>query len=121
MIARGLVKSAHDCSEGGVLTAVSEMLIATSGGDRSKMLGCELTCAATDAGVMAFSEGPSRYVLEVTQYGVGDVQTLAAEAGLGGVSVLGTLNSSGKLTWKAAAVELEVEELVRAWRGSLDF
>ena len=121
MIARGLVKSAHDCSVGGVLTAVSEMLIATSGGDRSKMLGCELSCAATDAGVMAFSEGPSRYVLEVTSYAVGDMQTLAAEAGLGGVSVLGTLNSSGKLTWKAAGLELEVEELVRAWRGSLDF
>ncbi|MFN7614323.1 MAG: AIR synthase-related protein, partial [Phycisphaerae bacterium] len=65
LISQDLVASAHDCSEGGVLTAVAEMLIA---GDNPKAarLGAELspTLGKLSAAAFAFGEDHSRYVLE---------------------------------------------------------
>ena len=65
LIADGLVLSAHDCSDGGLLVAAAEMAFA--GG-----IGLELdidavpTTRALDEITIAFAETPSRYLLEVS-------------------------------------------------------
>lgn len=65
-IAAGLVRSAHDPSEGGLLVAVAEMALAGRLGctlelDRVPIVGAERPSAEA----VAFAEDPSRYLLEI--------------------------------------------------------
>ena len=120
LIVSGLVRAAHDCSEGGWLLAVAEMLIATTGGLAGEVRGAEL---APDAGgieafAFAFAENPSRYVLEVRAGDVAKVQ--AAIGGLACVK-LGTITGRGALEWNAGGVKVGVDELAKAWMGTLDW
>lgn len=108
-IAHGLVRSAHDVSDGGVMVAIVEMLIAGTRPDRP--IGFEGTAAINEA--MAFCEGPSRYVLEVEDPSVASRFTTA------GCVALGRLTETGRLVW--AGVDEKVEALAKAWRGTLDW
>ncbi len=112
LIRSGVVRAAHDVSDGGLLVAVAEMLIAGDG------VGAELDFddVHEDGLVAAFSESPSRYVLEIAAEDVGRVMEQ-----LGDVAVIGTLNPSKKLRWKDGSVEESVEQLTRAWMGALDW
>lgn len=108
-IRSGLVRSAHDVSDGGVLVAIAEMLIAGSAPGRA--IGFEGSAPITDE--LAFCEGPSRYVLEVD-----DASALHRFSTVGCV-VLGRLTDSGRLTW--GDVDETVEGLTKAWRTPLDW
>jgi len=126
LIARGLVASAHDCSEGGMLAAVAEMLIA--GDDprgmqaKSRRIGAELSPAlgALSADAFAFSEDHSRYVLEVAAKDVATVMQAASAAGIV-VTQLGTLTDTGELSWSAGDVRVSVDDLAKAWLTPLDW
>ncbi len=64
-IEKGLVASAHDCSEGGLAVALAEMAFAGDLGvdvDLSKLIRSE---KCTRADIALFSESNSRYVLEI--------------------------------------------------------
>jgi phosphoribosylformylglycinamidine synthase subunit PurSL len=130
-IARGLVASAHDCSEGGVLTAVAEMLIAgddpRDAAAGSRRVGAALSPAlATQAGsaltpyTFAFSEDHSRYVLEVAPADVHTIMAACTHAGIAAMP-LGTLNTTGVLAWPAAQLHAEVTALAQAWLAPLDW
>lgn len=112
LISAGLVRSAHDVSDGGVLCAVAEMLIA-HGSLGAKI---DLTAAHADPLVAAFSESPSRYVLEIEAGAKSDV---LAKLQAVGAAVLGELNTSGELSWGLDAAP--VAALATAWRGPLDW
>jgi phosphoribosylformylglycinamidine synthase len=135
-IADGLVASAHDCSDGGMLVAVAEMLIATTSGagaaslndllGRSREnppLGAELTVdpASLEAHELAFSEGPSRYVLEVRPGDVQRVRTVLRDHGGVRATALGTLNAGGRLVWQRADLDHAVRDLADAWLAPLDW
>ena len=105
----GLVRSAHDVSDGGVLVAVAEMLIA--GSTPEQPIGFEGSGPLTEG--LAFSEGPSRYVLEVED------PALAHRFSTAGCVVLGRLTDSGRLRWDG--VDEPVSELSRVWRAPLDW
>src|SRR4030081_678058 len=66
-IGRGLAASAHDCSDGGLLCAVAEMLIAGSTEGTPIGASIDLGAVHADPVVAAFAETPGRYVLEVEQ------------------------------------------------------
>jgi phosphoribosylformylglycinamidine synthase len=143
MIRDGLVASAHDCSEGGVLAAVAEMLIASGSTPKkvaSDTLRSSRTAAAgptplglrvtADIGTLkhhewAFAENPSRFVLEVREADLAKVRTILADFGrsCGGLwhTVVGRLDTSGLLAWDQADVSVPVEDLFRAWHGPLDW
>jgi phosphoribosylformylglycinamidine synthase len=107
-IAEGLVRAAHDCSDGGLLVAAAEMAMA---GD----LGLELEL---DESAGLFSEEPSRYLLAI------EPRKLAAlMARLDGLpcTVLGTFNDSGRLTVAAGQLDVALEALSEAWLASLDW
>jgi phosphoribosylformylglycinamidine synthase subunit PurSL len=146
MVKDGLVVSAHDCSEGGVLTAAAEMLIASgatpdashqslgsilaadrSGPTAPPALGLTITA---DPGLLephewAFAENPSRYVLEVREAELPKVRTILTDFGrpAGGLwhSVVGRLDTSARLVWATADLDVPVEDLARAWRSPLDW
>jgi phosphoribosylformylglycinamidine synthase len=121
-IADGLIASAHDCSEGGMLVAVAEMLIATTGSERGAAMGAELTIADGLAHEQtAFAETPSRYILEIRPDNLAKVREVLRDFGGIQLNVLGTLNASGKLTWATAGLDLSVEELAQAWLTPLNW
>jgi phosphoribosylformylglycinamidine synthase len=108
-ISKGLVRSAHDVSDGGVMVTIAEMLIAGSRPDRP--IGFQGSAAVNEA--MAFCEGPSRYVLEV------DDPSMVGRFTTAGCVVLGRLTDSGRLIW--TDTDEPVEDLAKAWRGTLDW
>jgi phosphoribosylformylglycinamidine synthase len=121
LIREGGVRSAHDCSEGGMLAAVAEMLIATGGG-RTETLGFAFASGLSplDPSTLAFSENPSRYVLEIEPQSEEAVRAAFASVGLHCLT-LGTLDRTGRLRWADASLDVPVERLARAWREPLDW
>jgi phosphoribosylformylglycinamidine synthase len=110
VIGRGMVAAAHDVSDGGVVCAVAEMLIAGST-ERTK-LGAKVDVGSAAA---AFGEGPSRYVLEVE---AGKVEAVKKELGVECV-VIGEVDGSGEM--KVNGERVGVEEMAKAWLGTLDW
>ena len=102
-IARGVVRSAHDASEGGVAVAAAEMAI---GAGPASGLGVALEPAGV---VDLFGEAASRYLLEVAD--AGDV---GASDGVR-ITKLGTITDDGRLTLGGPTVP--VADARAAWRG----
>ncbi len=123
LITKGLVQSAHDCSEGGTLVALAEMLIAGHSPHApigAKIEGALSASSGDHLAIAAFAESPSRYLLEVTPTDEASVTKLLASSGIP-VARAATLNASGSLTCQAAAVNEPVDDLTKAWRGTLDW
>jgi len=99
-ILQGLVISAHDCSEGGLLLAAAEM--AFGGG-----FGVELQL---EDEALCFSETPSRYILEVQKDKLDQLQQL-----LGDIhhEVIGTFNETNNVTLGESS--WTIEDLRQAW------
>ncbi|MGD9690132.1 MAG: AIR synthase-related protein [Phycisphaerales bacterium] len=124
LIARGLVRAAHDCSDGGLAVAVAEMLIAGSTPDRP--IGAEInlgsipfrgqgTCSQVAA---LFAETPSRYLLEIRPQDLSAAESLLASVPH---ATIGRLNDSGRLDAPLADIRAGVDELTAAWRATLDW
>lgn len=118
LIATGLVRSAHDVSDGGLLCAVAEMLIA--GSTAKKPLGATLKFDAVhaDPTAAAFSESPCRYLLEIAPEQAKEVQAKLAAGGATNL-IIGTLDESGRL--KASSLDAGVEDLAKTWLAPLDW
>jgi phosphoribosylformylglycinamidine synthase len=88
-ISRGLVRSCHDLSEGGVAVALAEMAIAGGIGARVSLrdVPCE-DDAAHDA-VLLFSESPTRFLLEVPPRYYAALADLVGELPLGRLGEVG--------------------------------
>ncbi len=110
LIKAGLVKAAHDISDGGVLCAIAEMLIAGSTNDQPLgFAGIGKLDATT-----AFDESPSCYVLEVE-----NPEALKAALGSIPMRTLGTITDTGSLDW--GTLGASVADLTAAWRSTLDW
>jgi phosphoribosylformylglycinamidine synthase len=112
------VLSCHDISDGGLLVAVAEMCIGSGLG------------ASLDASKLSelFVEGNGRYVIEVPAQGVEQLQSImnrhgAAAEVIGRVSATPRLDVSCSTPSRSTRYELDVgvDELTRAWRGTLDW
>jgi phosphoribosylformylglycinamidine synthase len=123
-IGAGLVRSAHDCAEGGLAVALAECCIGSGveGGALTAapppFLGAALTvpAGAPRADVTLFGEGPSRVIVTCAP---GDADALTALAAGLPVSVLGTV-AGDRLQVAiagAAAIDLPVAELHRAYES----
>jgi phosphoribosylformylglycinamidine synthase len=64
-IAKGLVVSCHDCSEGGVAVALAEMAFAGGLGVEADLRGLPKSKDAWRTDTQLFSESNSRYIVEV--------------------------------------------------------
>ncbi len=124
LIRDGLVRSAHDCSDGGALVALAEMLIAGSTPEQPLGASVDLSRMPKIAGdsltpiTAAFSETPGRYLLEIAK---SDIQQISSKLGNIPWSVVAELNASGRLAWAAARVDEPVENLAQSWLGTLDW
>ena len=109
LIERGVVRAAHDVSDGGLLCGVAEMLIGAGGA-----LGARLEIEDFDAAAL-FGESPSRYLIEVAPPDLAD-----AFATLSGTSAvrIGALDTTARL--HANRLDVGVDELHRAWTTAHD-
>jgi phosphoribosylformylglycinamidine synthase len=103
-IAAGKAAAVHDCSDGGLLTALAEMCIASG-----------LGFAADGEPSDAFAEFPGQYVVEA-RAGVDPTKSFGGETM---AAKLGTVALEPIL--KLPGIQITVTDLTAAWRGTLDW
>ncbi len=110
-ITTGCVRSAHDCSEGGLLIAAAEMAFA---GDLGLKLDLMMQPIAGEVDLLArcFAETPSRYLLEVERGRMDDLDRALRGVPFG---VIGEFNDSGRFTLADGEIDLDIAELREAW------
>ncbi len=114
----GLLRSAHDCSDGGLAVAVAESCFSSL---NRGAVGAEIDLTGTlPARARLFSESPSRIILSFDEAALGQMEEIAARAGCP-LTILGRTGGD-RLIIKAdgeEVVNLGVAELETAWRTSL--
>ncbi len=107
LVREGMVQSAHDCSDGGLLVAVAEGCIA--GG-----VGAELEHVPADVNLL-FGEAPGRVVVSVRN-GADAVRRRVQAAGVA-IHPLGKVNGDRLLL--PGAIDLSVAELEATWQRTI--
>ena len=114
----GLLRSAHDCSDGGLAVALAECCFSSL--NRSA-IGAEVELSGTLSAVaLLFSESPSRIIISFEESALGQIEAIATQAQcpfivcgrVGGSDLRIAIN--GK-----AAIARDVSELEAVWRTSL--
>jgi phosphoribosylformylglycinamidine (FGAM) synthase-like enzyme len=112
-IERGLLRSAHDISDGGLAVTLAECCI--SGPE--KPLGVRIENHEMIRGdALLFSESQSRIVVSLTETHLGELQEIAARHNVP-LQVIGTVGSNRFMI--QPLLNLPVEELRAAWTGGL--
>lgn len=123
LIDQGLVCSAHDCSEGGLLVAAAEMAF-------SGRIGLDLDLAALPGGqtldtpAACFAETPSRYLLEVKPDKLDAVIRSLHQSEIP-FGQIGTFTNHDSLTLRTPqtgrVLDTKLDDLRDAWQGPLDW
>ena len=118
---RGLLRSAHDCSEGGLAVAVAECCIAGGLGfsaessSRDHLLNrAQERDQVRRIDATLFGEGQSRFVLSCRSDQMPGLASLLAESNLGGITTLLGRVGGDTLSW-SDDLSVSVKELARAW------
>jgi len=116
--AAGLLRSAHDCSDGGLAVALAECCFSSH---NRPAVGAEIDITGEfDIATRLFSETPSRIIISFEESALGNLEEVIAAAGcpmtlLGNVgSDVLRIESDGE-----TVLELQVAEMEPAWRSSL--
>jgi len=121
-IAKGLVVSCHDCSEGGLAVALAEMAFAAGLGIEADLRGLAKSpdCKRVDA--QLFSESNSRFVVEVKPDNYDAFVKLMLNLPFGHI---GKVTDNGRLVIKAedglVVIEQDVDTLKQAWKKPLNW
>jgi phosphoribosylformylglycinamidine (FGAM) synthase-like enzyme len=118
----GLLRSAHDCSEGGFAVALAESCFASLNRDA---IGAEISLeSAGSAGILPasllFSESPSRIIITFDESARSEVEAIAKDTG-SPLTVLGSVGGD-RLRIKIGEQEVlnsRVAEVEAVWRSSL--
>jgi phosphoribosylformylglycinamidine synthase len=117
LIEAGLIKSAHDCSDGGLSVAIAESCFSSLG---RKAIGAsvDLPSEGLSNESVLFSESPSRIVISFAET---DLDAVRAIAGDSYFNVLGTLGGADLNISidGASVVSATVADLEVAWTNSL--
>jgi len=114
-IRNGLIKSCHDCSDGGLITTICEMMI---GGN----LGCKINFSdilseVKEIEVILFSESSGRFVVEIERENVDDFEELFKDEEY---SKIGEVTGDKKIVgfWKNKKIfEITLNEIEKAWHS----
>jgi phosphoribosylformylglycinamidine synthase len=123
LIQRGLVEAAHDCSDGGLLTAAAEMAFAGRVGLKLDLDAMPAAGELSDA-ARCFAETPSRYLLEVAEADWAELATTLSAQQVPFASI-GHFNRTDRLTVSTAdghkLVDTDVDNLRATWLHPLDW
>jgi phosphoribosylformylglycinamidine synthase len=116
-IAKGLVVSCHDCSEGGLAVALAEMAFAGGLGVEADLRGLPKNKDCSQIDAQLFSESNSRYIVEVEPEKYDCVAKLMLGLPFGQIA---TVTDSKMLVIKdhrgKKVVNAEINSLKRAWQ-----
>lgn len=118
LIRMGLVRSAHDCSEGGLAVAIAESCIA---GQRCFSAAIDLGVTGVTPAIALFNESQSRIVISVTSQDVDAVTSLLEQRGTP-AKCIGTVTEASKplsITVDGHSFEWDSARLSTAWNTSL--
>jgi phosphoribosylformylglycinamidine (FGAM) synthase-like enzyme len=114
----GLLRSAHDCSDGGFAVALAECCFSSL---NREAIGADVDLAGTlPIPTRLFSESPSRIIISFDEAALGELEEITARASCQ-FTLLGRTGGNG-LSIKVdgeEVVNLPVSELEAAWRTSL--
>jgi len=117
-IKAGAVKSAHDCSEGGLAVALAECCFNPE--DREGRLGARIEIKETEeltpTGLL-FSESQSRVIITVKPEGLEKVKEIASTHQVP-VNVIGEVTDQGRLVINNY-LNLSVKEMKRVWQEAI--
>ncbi|MEI8195112.1 MAG: AIR synthase-related protein, partial [Phycisphaerae bacterium] len=122
LIASGLVRSAHDLSEGGLAVGLAEMLFAGGLGATIDLAGVPCAEDADGDEVLLFSETPTRYLLEIAPAHFDAVAKALRTTRFG---VIGTItevpNLKVRSTKAGYLMDAPIAEFKKSWLGTLDW
>ncbi|HLC79163.1 MAG TPA: phosphoribosylformylglycinamidine synthase subunit PurL [archaeon] len=115
-----IIKACHDCSEGGIAVAISEMAFSNTLGAQIDLRKMRVGERTSREDFILFSESPSRFIVEV------DIsQKKKFEDAMKGVvfSQIGTVTKNGKLQITGLAgtkiIDEQISTLKAAWKKTL--
>jgi phosphoribosylformylglycinamidine synthase len=123
-IQAGLVRSAHDCSDGGLAVALAESCFSSYGrnavgaridlGEHAKLSGI------SDSAALLFSESPSRIIISLKPEHVSEVKGIAQQSGAA-CAVIGETGGEELIVARDGEplIEASVASLEEAWSGAL--
>ena len=118
-IDQGLVRSCHDCSEGGIGVAAAEMAFAGGLGMHLSLMNVPRDADVTTDDVSLFSESNSRFIVEVAPE-----KQEAFEKCMAGIPIgcIGTVGDSADFVVKgtdgSTIVETTIDRLKESWQGT---
>ena len=110
-IQKGLIRSAHDISEGGLAVCLAECLM------QAKGLGAKIDMTADDPAALLFSESQSRFVVSVP------AEHQEAFAELTGAKRIGFVTDSDQLDMRVndiAVLHIPVDHMRTHWEGAIE-
>jgi phosphoribosylformylglycinamidine synthase len=114
-IQSGIIKSAHDCSEGGLAVALAECCVSS----KNTAIGAEITLPAhtmrRDA--MLFGESQSRIIVSVAKEDISEFMSVTERHGAPAV-VIG--KAGGERLKIDGLIDIPVGELKAAWKDALE-
>jgi len=114
----GLLRSAHDCSDGGLAVALAECCFSSH---NREAFGADIDITGEyDLATRLFSETPSRIIVSFDQAILGDIEEIVAAASCS-MTLLGNVGSD-RLRIESdgeEVIQLDVAEMENAWRSSL--
>ncbi|MBI5406273.1 MAG: phosphoribosylformylglycinamidine synthase subunit PurL [Nitrospirae bacterium] len=119
-IREGLIKSAHDTSEGGLAVALAECCM-TPGEERSIIIGAEIGLRdEIRADALLFGETQSRIIITVRQEQVEKIKEMGRESGVP-VSVIGRVGGDRLLIKQGSEIRINmsVKDIAEAWRNAI--
>ncbi len=119
LIADGLVVSAHDCSDGGLLVAAAEMAFAGRMGLELNPADIPVT-GDVDLTARCFAETSGRYLLEVKPDCLDSVVVALTQADIA-FAPIGTFTDHDRFVVRDAALDESLDELRAIWLAPLDW
>jgi phosphoribosylformylglycinamidine synthase len=114
----GLLRSAHDCADGGLAIALAECCFSSL---NRTVFGADIDLTGDyDVATRLFSETPSRIIISFDESALGDIEEVVAAAGCP-MTLLGSVGSD-RLRIESdgdEVIQLDVSEMESAWRSSL--
>lgn len=118
LIDKGFIKSAHDCSEGGLAVALAECCISR----KNKMLGAEISLdeEGMRKDALLFGESQSRFIISISPKNQKEVEKIIDKKGLL-FTVLGRTGGKKMIIniGEEKIVDIGLNELNKSWRGSI--
>jgi len=114
----GLLRSAHDCSDGGLAVALAECCFSSL---NREAFGADIDITGDhDVATRLFSETPSRIIISFDESALGDIEVIVAEASCP-MTLLGNVGSDRLRieTDGEEVIQLDSAEMENAWRSSL--